>query len=147
MPVMSPGYSTARAMGDPIDAAPVTPERLRVIKKLAPDKPGARKLAARYGAALVCVRHRMDEQGLTRYTTVELLVDRAPVHKRAAASGSASGRSASVQLKLDAARQNSEMRANILALGGTWDATARVWAVPRRAVKQLGLMDLVIKDP
>jgi len=47
----------------------------RVIKTLAPDSAGARKLARRFGADLVCVRHRIDPDGERRYTTVELLVE------------------------------------------------------------------------
>lgn len=51
----------------------------RVIKKLAPDRPGAQRLAQRFGDALVCVRHRVDASGRTRFTTVELLVEQTPV--------------------------------------------------------------------
>ena len=51
--------------------------KTRIVKRLAPDQAGAKKLARQYGNALVCVRYRQDpEQGL-RYTTVELVVARA----------------------------------------------------------------------
>ena len=45
---------------------------------------GAVKLARRHVDALVCVRYRHDAQGLNRYSTVELVVDSAPVQARAA---------------------------------------------------------------
>jgi len=47
---------------------------LRVIKKLAPGVRGTKALTAAYGAALVCVRHRLDASATKRLTTVELLV-------------------------------------------------------------------------
>ena len=54
----------------------------RVVKKMSPGQPGALKLARRYGDALVCVRYRLDAQGRHRYTTVELVVDSAPLQVR-----------------------------------------------------------------
>jgi hypothetical protein len=55
---------------------------LRVTKKLSPASRGALKLARQFGDALVCVRHRSDDRGEYRYTTVELLVDKVRVQPR-----------------------------------------------------------------
>lgn len=55
---------------------------LRVVKKLAVSSRGAIKLAQQFGETLVCVRHRVDSKGEFRYTTVELLVDKAPIRPR-----------------------------------------------------------------
>ena len=63
---------------------PIDRMRTRVVKKLSSQQGGALKLARRYGAALVCVRYRQDMQGLHRYTTVELVVDEAPVASKRA---------------------------------------------------------------
>ena len=52
---------------------------LRVSKRIAPGRDGAKRFALRYGDQLVCVRHRIDPTGDTRYTTVELLVETTPV--------------------------------------------------------------------
>ena len=60
------------------------PEKTRVVKKIPASQPGALKLARCYGDALVCVRYRHDAQGLNRYTTVDLMVDHAPIQSRAA---------------------------------------------------------------
>lgn len=49
----------------------------RVIKKLDPGRPGARRWAAEYGDAPVCVRYRVNAQRQERQTTVEIVVDRA----------------------------------------------------------------------
>ena len=45
----------------------------RITKKLLPLQPGAKKLTARYGEALIYVRYRLDPTEDRRYTTVELL--------------------------------------------------------------------------
>ena len=50
----------------------------RVIKKIDPQAPGARRWAAAYGEKLVCVRYRLDPQRQRRLTTVEIVVDEAP---------------------------------------------------------------------
>ena len=49
---------------------------------LPPDRAGARRLARKNGNALVGVRHRADAGGRIRYTTVELLIERAPIKPR-----------------------------------------------------------------
>jgi len=55
----------------------------RVTKKLSPAQPDAIKLARRYGEQLVCVRHRIDPAGTTRVTTIELVVEQAPLNVKA----------------------------------------------------------------
>lgn len=52
---------------------------LRVTRKLSPESRGALKLARQFGDALICVRHRSDDKGEYRYTTVELLVEKTPI--------------------------------------------------------------------
>ncbi len=54
----------------------------RVTKTLRPDRPGTLKLVRRYGEALLCVRYREDAHGRQRCTTVELVIDEAPVQRR-----------------------------------------------------------------
>ena len=50
----------------------------RVVKKIDPQAPGARRWAAAYGEKLGCVRYRLDPQRQRRLTTVEIVVDEAP---------------------------------------------------------------------
>ena len=59
--------------------------RLHVSKTYAPDQNGAKRFARRYGDPLVCVRHRLSDDGAMRHTTVELLVESTPVASRARA--------------------------------------------------------------
>lgn len=109
---------------------PIACEQTRVIKKLSPHQAGAIKLARRYGDALVCVRYRYDAQGLTRYTTIELLVDEMPVAKRGEAMRV-------VAIKLPPRDQT--LRQLVIDSGGKWDTKARVWNLAVGTVRRLKL--------
>ena len=50
---------------------------------LRPGQPGTRKLVARYGERLVCVRYLYDAAGGRRLKTVELVVESVPWKTRA----------------------------------------------------------------
>lgn len=102
---------------------------LRVIKRLAPDRDGAKRLARRFGSELVCVRHRLSPDGTLRYTTVEMLVECAPIASRAEAI---------VQIRIG--YRDKATRATAMAAGASWDAGRRVWSMPRRVARTLGLL-------
>jgi hypothetical protein len=53
-------------------------QQICVAKTLWPPQPGTLRLKRHYGAALVCVRYRIDSELGHRYTTVELMIDHAP---------------------------------------------------------------------
>lgn len=100
----------------------------KVIKKLAPSRHGALKLAERYGPRLVCVRHRVDPEGKTRVTTVELEVERTPIHRRDDA-----------WVRVRIAFGDRWARASAMAAGATWDPQEKVWKMPRGVAKALNL--------
>ena len=52
--------------------------------KLKPGQNGTRKLLARFGERLLCVRYRYDEARSLRFTTVELIVAQPPRSNRQA---------------------------------------------------------------
>ncbi|TMH09529.1 MAG: hypothetical protein E6H58_17900 [Betaproteobacteria bacterium] len=112
-------------------------ERARVVKRLSATQPGALKLARRFGDALVCVRYRHDIERRHRYTTVELVVDQAPIARRQAPLD------AIVLVRIpfsDTARQN---RAR--TLGAKWDSRDGVWYMRRSTAKQLGLLKQIVE--
>jgi hypothetical protein len=92
---------------------------MRVAKKYGPEQDGAKRFARRYGDQLVCVRHRVSEDGLTRFTTVELLAETTPIAIR---------QRSMIALRLPAAAKST--RSLLLACGATWDAKNRVWLLP-----------------
>lgn len=87
-----------------------------VIKKLAPSAPGAKRLAARHGDSLICVRYRDDPATGQRLTTVELIVDARPLPPPAG-----------IRIAYD----EIELRRRVKAAGGIWDAEHKLWRLKR----------------
>jgi len=109
--------------------------RTRVVKKFSPHQAGARKLAQRYGGALVCVRHRHNFEGTRRYTTVELVVEQLPISRRLP------------DQQLVAVRvgtSEAEIRRRIIDSAGQWDASLRAWWMTRSTARQLRLLRRVV---
>ena len=102
-----------------------------VLKKLAPTAPGAKRLASRYGDALVCVRYREDIAGHRRLTTVELVVDERPIP-------------ISPPSCVRIAYEEAELRSQVKAAGGIWDRKQQVWRVPKAAIRKLKLEHRVV---
>lgn len=113
----------------------VATDRLRVSKTFSPSKPGALKLARKYGDALICVRYRVDADNAVRYTTVELIVDRAEVLPR-------SDPIVGLRISFD----EKALRAAVKAKGGSWDGVARLWRLPYSAVIGLHLRDRIVRN-
>jgi len=102
-----------------------------VVKKLAAGAAGTQRLLARYGAVLVCVRYRKDATGSRRFTTLALVVDERPA------------KPANVQVRIG--YQETALRQQVMAAGGTWDARQKLWNLPKAAVLKLGLKDRVVR--
>jgi hypothetical protein len=130
-----------REFGDPrrrlaqLTANEMNAERTtyRVIKTLAPGDRGTVALAQKYGQALVCVRHRTDDKGTVRYTTVELVVHSAPIRPRSTRI---------VFVRTEPHEQ--ALQSMIKAAGGRWDGKNRLWRLPSRVVGILNLRDRVV---
>lgn len=116
---------------------PTLSEHTRVIRTLYAHQPGAVKLGRRYGDALVCVRYRHDMTGRVRYTTVELVVDEAPVRKRKPDTGV-------VLIRIK--RNEHRLRQRIKDHGGRWDEESLAWRMPRSTAKLLRLLPRAIDD-
>ena len=112
--------------------APAVTESV-VLKKLAPTAAGARRLAARFGDALVCVRYREDAKGTHRLTTVELIVDMRPLPPG--------------ELLVRIAYDETDLRARVKDAGGTWDGKLKLWRVSRTTVRKLKLTSRVVAGP
>ena len=121
----------------PMQPKPFRPALMQVTKKLAPDQPGAKKLAQRFGEQLLCVRYRQDTEAGRRYTTVELVVDEGPmpIDKR---------RSLFVCLRI--AFDDLALRQAIRNHGGTWDKRRRVWRMHQDGVLALQLQNQVLRQ-
>jgi hypothetical protein len=109
------------------DAA--TLRSLRVAKTYGPDQDGAKRFARRHGEDLVCVRHRLSDDGLTRHTTVELLAESTPVATR---------KRSLIALRIPDSTKT--QRSLLLACGAKWDAKNKLWLIPHMVAKGLRLL-------
>lgn len=107
-----------------------------VVKRFSAMQPGALKLARRFGDALVCVRYRHDPEGSYRYTTVELVVDEAPVARRADPDEA---------VMVHLAFGDTQLQQAARAHGARWDTRQRLWSMPRKTAKKLKLLACVVK--
>jgi hypothetical protein len=105
---------------------------MRVLKKLGPEQAGVIKLARRYGDALACVHYRRSANGSHRYTAVELIVK--------ARNGKAE-RNVGVRVGFNETQLRQQVRDR-----AKWDPSARLWRMPLRAARQLGLLDRVVQN-
>ena len=55
---------------------------MKVRRILQPGKPGTKKLVKRYGANMLCVRYRYDEDKMMMYKTIEIIIDEKPLKKK-----------------------------------------------------------------
>ena len=106
---------------------------LRVAKTYAPDQNGAKRFALRYANQLVCVRHRLSDDGSVRHTTVELLRESTPVSSRARTL---------VAVRIDPTDKNT--RTLLMACGAEWLTKEKYWLLPRMVAKNLRLLKNVV---
>lgn len=110
--------------------------RLLVARTYSPAQNGAKRLALRHGDQLVCVRHRLSEDGGLRHTTVELLIETTPVVSR---------QRSLITLSLPQATR--AQRAQLLSCGAKWDTRHRVWLMPYMVAKGLRLLKHRVPTP
>lgn len=109
--------------------ARTTYSQLRVAKTYGPEQDGAKRFARRYGDGLVCVRHRLSEDGTVRHTTVELVVESTPIASR--------------QRSMIAVRIPADDRATrtlLMACGAQWNAKHRYWLVPHLVARNIRVL-------
>ncbi len=108
---------------------------LRVAKTYAPDQNGAKRFARRYADQLVCVRHRLSDDGCVRHTTVELLIESTPVATRAR-----------TLVAVRIAPTDKETRTLLMACGAQWVPKEKYWLVQRMVAKNLRLLKNVVPN-
>ena len=102
-----------------------------VLKKLEPGAAGTKRLASRFGNALVCVRYRDDPARDRRLTTVELSVEERPLPG---------------PLAVRIGYEETALRKQARAGGGWRDGQRKLWLLPRAAVRKLKLDNRVVAE-
>jgi hypothetical protein len=115
-----------------------------VRQTLKPGDYGARKLAARFGDKLVCVRYRVDGATRMRYTTVELIVDRAPLAGRTVSLPSASVPDRNPMVGVTIFYREEALREKAKIEGTIWRPRQKLWEMPLQTARRLGLGNRIV---
>ena len=113
---------------------------MRTKRKLLPGDPGTKKLLAKYGERLVCVRYRYDKESKKKLKTVELIEEESnwqPDSKRIPANKI---------VKVNVAYGEIEVGRMIRNIGGRWNRQEKVWELPYMHVVNLGLQNRLQGD-
>jgi hypothetical protein len=108
----------------------------RVAKKIKPSQRGALKLARVHGQELLCVRYRENPEGPERLTTVELVVERVMIQKRA---------DPLVAFKIK--QDEVELQKLAQSKGAKYNGTTFMWKLRRSEVVRMGLKKRIAVTP
>ena len=107
-------------------------------KTLLAGQPGTQKWVQKYGQALVCVRYKYDLRRRTKLKTVELIVEENPwiLDERRVPPNKIVG--------VKVAYGEVALGRTIRAAGGRWNRKKRLWELPYKEAKNLGLEDRIV---
>jgi len=118
---------------------------VKTIRK--PGEAGTRKLLARFGDRLVCVRYRYDPIQHKRYKTAEVIVAEEdwlpPPEPEVQAEPQQSLQRRHVGVRID--YRERDLRQKVSAAGGAWSQRERLWRVAPEVVERLGLHSRVVR--
>jgi len=113
---------------------------MKVKRIIHPGQHGTKKLVERYGDNLICVRYRYDDQTMTMFKTIELIVDQKPWQMDA--KKIPKNKSISIRVFKDEV----ELRRKIKECGGKWIPQRKVWQLSYEKVKRLDLSDRMVVE-
>lgn len=119
---------------------------IRTVRK--PGEPGTQKLVAKYGKRLVSVRYRYDPQAHKRYKTVELIIaeeDWQPTEPIIREDKPRSERPTTPIVPVRIHYTEKDLQRQIKAIGGTWDASKKLWFAPEEYIKRIGLTKRIVR--
>jgi len=111
---------------------------MQVRLTLKPGQKGTKRLVARYGPRLVCVRYRYDEKRKKRFKTVELIVDEVGWQPNGVPLPAAAV--VEIRLKLSEAG----LRERVKQEGGQWNPARQVWELRYDRAVKLGLEKRIV---
>ena len=122
---------------------------MRTLKTLKLGRKGSKELLARYGASLLRVRYRYDEDSREHLKTVELVVQRRSREREAECLGSRTpgARAEGVATRRVALRigwRERDVQRRVKSAGGRWDPVRRVWILQRDVAERLDLLPRVV---
>ena len=107
---------------------------------LRPGMPGTKKLLARYGERLVCVRYLYDEARGRRLKKIELVIDEAPWHGHPRRPRRNDHDLVGVRIAWD----ESDLRIAVKQAGRIWRPRQKLWEISWDVVRALGIGNRVV---
>ena len=111
---------------------------MKIKRIMRPGQPGTKKLLARYGDNLVCVRYRYYNEKMTMFKTIEIIIDRKPWQLAAKKAHK------DEVMSLRIAYNDVNARNQVKAAGGTWDPKHKVWLLVKEKVMELGMTNRIV---
>jgi len=105
-----------------------------VVKTMKPGDPGTRRQLERWGADLLCVRYRYDDERRERLTTVEIVIERAARAPRVDPD-----HQVGVRLRYE----ETELRHRVREAGGQWDPRRKLWWMTWAGALRIGVAERV----
>jgi hypothetical protein len=109
---------------------------MRIGLSLKPGQGGTKRLLAKYGERLVCVRYRYDEKRGKRFKTVELIIEESAWTRKYQAD-----EIIGVQLDM----REDALRIRICKAGGKWNHKSKLWEMRYDRAVELGLKGRIIR--
>ena len=122
---------------------------IRTVRR--PGDKGTQRLMQEYGERLVCIRYRYDPARKKRFKTVELIVGEydwqppEPHPQEDRPSGLSPKRYYTRRVGIRISHLETDLRKRIMAAGGMWDPSERMWFLPEEEVRKLGLVQRVAR--
>jgi hypothetical protein len=110
-----------------------------------PQDKETRKLFNKYGEQLKCVRYHYDLEKMSRFKTVELIVEEIPFHPTASDQEYKSPPPATPYVGLHVELDEKEILDSLREMGGFWSPGDRLWYAPELYVRRIGLHKRIIK--
>jgi len=94
---------------------------MKAYAHLKPGQDGTKQLLEKYGESLLCVRYRFDETRGMKLKTVEIIVDEKPLRRPRFKDDDL--------VPVHVAYDETELRQQLRAMRGRWDAERKLWYV------------------
>ncbi|MBN2403457.1 MAG: hypothetical protein JXN64_13845 [Spirochaetes bacterium] len=106
---------------------------MKTQKIVKPGQPGTKKWMEKYGENLICIRYKIDTSRNCRIKTAEIILDKKPITVRSRRIPY--NKLVSIKIQFN----NIYLRKLIIAAGGKWNISKKIWLLPYGKVMELGL--------
>jgi hypothetical protein len=112
---------------------------MKIKRKLTPGEPGTKRWMEKFDKDLLCVRYHYDENNDIKLTTVEIIVKKTVWKK----NFSKVPANKIINIRIDYGEAH--LAKVVKTAGGRWNREIKLWELPHKEVKALGLEKWIVK--